>query len=235
MTQLDLGLVEDPRQLPLALPCEPDYDRASFVVTPMLQEAVSLVDRWPEWSMPWAVLVGPPGSGKSHLAAIWMARSDAVRLGSRELAQFDPVSLGGACAIVENADIIVAGERSRAVQTGLFHLANHVRQSGSQLLMTARGEPARWPVVISDLASRLRAATRATLPEPDEALLEAVLVKLFADRQIAVDPSLVRYIAERIERSLGMARTVVERLDRQALADGRRIDRRMVAKVLDPV
>ena len=235
MTQLDLGLVDGPRQLPLALPCEPDYDRASLVVTPSLHEALSLVEDWPAWPMPWALMVGPPGSGKSHLAAIWSEASGAVRLGARELAQFDPVALGDACALVENADILVVGERSRAVQTGLFHLANHVRQAGTHLLMTSRLDPHRWPVTISDLASRLRAATRATLPEPDEALLAAVIVKLFADRQIAVDAEVVRCIVERIERSLGTARTAVERLDRQALADGRRIDRRMVAKVLDPV
>ena len=134
--------------------------------------------------------------------------------------------------VVENVDILVSGERSLAVQTGLFHLANHARASGTQLLVTARLEPRRWALTVRDLASRFCAATQLRLPEPDETLLHGVLLKLFADRQLAVSPELTAWIVPRIERSLGTARLLVDRLDRTALAERRRIDRRMVADAL---
>ena len=230
--QLDLGLDPGPAQLPLDLPWTPDHDRAAIVETPALRPALAIIDAWPDWHAPCTILTGPAGCGKTHLASVWASRAEGVQLSARSLARMATDRAGTRFAFIENADIVLRGERSRAVQTGLFHLINHVRGEGGNLLLTARSEPSRWHVDIPDLASRLNAATHVRLPEPDGELLRAVVEKLFSDRQMQVGPELVGYLIDRMERSLGMARHVVAGLDRMALAEGRKPDRRMADRVL---
>jgi chromosomal replication initiation ATPase DnaA len=87
-------------------------------------------------------------------------------------------------------------------------------------------------VTLADLASRLRAARPVELGEPDDDLLRRVLVKLFADRQLAVDSAVVDYIVVRMERSLQAANALVDDLDREALAAGGAITRRLAAGAL---
>ena len=117
-------------------------------------------------------------------------------------------------------------------ERALFHLINLVREEEAYLLITARTPPGRWAVALPDLASRLRAIPAVMLTAPDDALLRAVLVKLFADRQLAVDEALIAYLVTRIERSFAAARAAVERLDREALRRKRPVTRALAAEVL---
>jgi chromosomal replication initiation ATPase DnaA len=99
-------------------------------------------------------------------------------------------------------------------------------------MLTARAAPDSWGLKTPDLLSRLRLAPSVRLNAPDDDLARAVLFKLFADRQLAVDPSVIAYIALRIERSLDAARGIVSALDREGLARGRAVTRAMAAQVL---
>ncbi|HMF68199.1 MAG TPA: hypothetical protein VK602_11385, partial [Phyllobacterium sp.] len=171
-----------PRHLPLDLGHEPGYSRDDLIVSASNMAAVDIVDRWPGWISPVVVLAGPTGSGKTHLAAVWKAESDAIVL--------DAQSIGTASG--EKGPFLIDDVGSGPIdESGLFHLINSVRQSGSSLLMTSRKWPANWPVTLPDLASRLKAATIVEIGEPDDMLLSGVLYKLFADRQIAVDPNVI--------------------------------------------
>lgn len=217
---------ERPRQLPLDLAHGEARSRDDLVVTPANERALGLIDRWPEWISPVALLVGPQGSGKSHMAEIWLGESGAFKV--------EPGAI--------NADVVERA-RSRAVlvddadrpdldQRGLFHLINAVKQSHSHLLLTARQFPSSWGVDIPDLLSRLRAAQTVDMAEPDDLLLTGVLMKQFADRQIVVDPHVIQYITRRMERSLSTARHVVERLDHAALERKSKITRPLASEVL---
>ena len=216
-----------PRQLPLDLAHAAGQTRDDLVAASSNAKAVALVDSWPQWPSNVVVLLGPSGSGKSHLAAIWQEESGASRL--------DPAALGAAAIdAAERGPVLIDDVDAGAIdEAGLFHLINAIRSSGHHLLMTARRFPPAWGVRLADLESRLRAAATVEIDEPDDLLLAAVITKLFADRQVEVEPHVVHYVVRRIERSLSAAIEVVDRLDRAALERKARISRAIAASVIE--
>ena len=215
-----------PRQLALALPHAESFARDDFLVGASNEPALRLVARWPDWPDRALALVGPEGAGKSHLAAIWSDIAGARRVSARALGETDlPGALATGALVVEDA-------APPLDERALFHLHNLVRQQEAYLLMTARTAPTAWNVVLPDLASRLRAVPVVELSTPDDALLRAVLVKQFADRQLSIDESVIGYLATRIERSFAGARAAVEELDREALRRKRPVTRALAAELL---
>jgi chromosomal replication initiation ATPase DnaA len=218
---------QGPRQLTLALDHPESFAREDFLGGPSNATALALIESFPDWSGRAAVLVGPEGSGKSHLASIWATNSGARFLGARALAHADPpAALATGALVVED---IAPGEFE---ERALFHLLNFAREQEAYLLLTARTAPGVWNLAIRDLASRLKALPVVALAAPDDALLRAVLVKLFADRQLLVDESLVGYVATRIERSFAAARAVVAQLDLEAMRLQRPLTRALAAEIL---
>jgi len=215
------------RQLPLDLPQRTAFGRADFLVTPSNAAAVTLIDDWPNWPSSTQAIVGPPGSGKSHLVAVWRERSGASVIAAGALATADLAALLGVGHLaIENAP----GER--LAERALFHLLNLARDLGRCVLLTARDAPATWPVALADLATRLRAVPAVAIALPDDALLRGVLVKHFADRQLAVEETVISYLAMRMPRSLEAARAIVAEIDRQALEGRNEVTRAFAARVL---
>ena len=217
---------QGPRQLALALHHAESFAREDFLSGPSNATALALIDRWPDWPGQAVVLVGPEGSGKSHLAAIWAEDAGARFLSARALDAALPAALATGALVVED---IAAGDFD---ERAMFHLVNLAREEQAFVLFTARSPPAGWEIGIRDLASRLKALPVVTVTAPDDMLLRAVLVKLFSDRQLAVDESLVGFVARRIERSIAAARTVVAELDREAMRQQRPLTRVLAAEVL---
>ena len=218
-----------PRQLPLAMPHEPALGRADFLVGESNADATAFIDAWPDWPALVVLLIGPSGSGKSHLARAFSDKSGAPIVPAERLREHDPTLLVGRGAVcVEDADEPGLDERS------LFHLLNAARARGASILITARTIPADWGLTLPDLVSRLRAAQPAVLGPPDDDLLRRVLVKLFADRQMDIDAGVLDFITTRMERSLGAANRIVDALDRESLARGRRVTRTLAAEVVAP-
>lgn len=215
-------------QLALDLPFEERRGAEDFFVSASNEAAFAAVDAWPDgWTDPLLVLVGPQGAGKSHLAAIWADRAHAWRPAAEEITlAAAPHLMSSGALLVEDVDRGVADEAA------LFHILNGVRERKGTMLLTARSEPSAWPIATPDLMSRLRRAPLASIDAPDDALLRALLIKLFMDRQLTVDTGIVETIISRAERSFAAARAVVERLDQAALAAGRRITRAMALDVI---
>ena len=216
------------RQLAFDLPGRPALGREDFFVSPSNALAMAKIDAWPQWTPRKLVVTGPQGSGKSHLVAVWAAKADALVLDATSLAEVDLSGLPAHVA-VEDADRI-AGDR--AAETALFHLHNVVIDRGGSLCVTARAPASRWGLDLPDLASRMAAADAVALDAPDDALLAAVLVKLFDDRQLIVTPDLISYLTSRIDRSFTRAEDVVGQLDRAAFSLRRRVTRSLAAEVL---
>jgi chromosomal replication initiation ATPase DnaA len=201
--------------------------RADFLVGEANREAMTLVDAWPAWPAPVVVIVGPEGSGKSHLAAVWRGSSGAASAEAAGVRSSDVERLVSVGAVaIEDLHAAPLDERA------LFHLINRAREQAAPVLFTSRVAPSSLGVALPDLASRLRGAHIVRLGAPDDDLFRRVLVKLFADRQLVPDPQVVDFLALRIERSLAAAAAVVDVLDRTALAEGRPITRPLAAAAL---
>jgi chromosomal replication initiation ATPase DnaA len=222
--------VRAPRQLTLALGHGESFAREDLVAGAANAAALRLVDQWPDWPARTVVLVGPQGAGKSHLAAIWAAASGARVAAAHALDEGGvPGALATGALVVED---VAPGEFD---ERAFFHLINLARSERADVLLTSREPPAAWAAKIPDLASRFREIPVVRLDPPGDELLHAVLVKLFADRQLAVDDSLIGYLLARMERSYAAAGEMVAALDREALQRHRPVTRALASELFrDP-
>jgi chromosomal replication initiation ATPase DnaA len=220
------------RQLTFDLPARPALGRDDFFVSPANTNAVATIDDWQNWPLGKLVLAGPRGAGKTHLAHVWAAEANAAVLSVTQFAGQDVAALVASNRHIAIEDIDqVAGNADAEV--ALFHLHNLILGEGGRLLMTAVSAPTAWPITLPDLASRMQGTHVVALAAPDDPLLLAVLVKLFADRQLAVSPAVLTYLVSRMERSFQGAQSLVAALDIQALSEGRAVSQRLAAGVLD--
>jgi chromosomal replication initiation ATPase DnaA len=212
-------------QLAIDLPYRPALGRADFLASGCNTDAIGWVERWPDWPAPALVLHGPPQSGKSHLARLWCDRSGARVIAGDLLHGCEPRELAADRAVaVDDAE--------RAAEEALLHLYNCCAETGASLLIVAREAPTHWAIALPDLASRLRAAPATAIAPPDDALLAALLVKHFADRQVRVAPEVIEFAVRRMERSFAAAAALAAALDRAALSAGRPIGIAIARQVL---
>lgn len=216
------------RQFRLKLDRTETFRREDFVVSPSNAEAVKAVDAWPNWHGGALALIGPEGSGKSHLAATWAASARAAVIPAK--GKVDLSALRGRPVLYEDAD----RDRTRRDEI-LFHLFNMAAHAdaGGGLLLTGRTPPSGWSAALPDLRSRLNAVTVAQLEEPDDAILESMLRKFFRERNIRPTEDVFPYLLRRIERSAPKARAVVQRLDEAADAEGRAVSRALARQILE--
>lgn len=221
--------VSDRAQLALGFVSSPAMGCADFLVAQSNADAANWLRRWPLWPTPTLIIHGPGGCGKTHLAHAFAGRTGVSLVSARELAGIDPLAVlaGTPGAVIDDAQACVGdGERI------LLHLVNAVGETGRTLLLTARQPAAHWPIALADLRSRLRAATSVGIGEADDALMRAVLGKLFVERQLKVGEEVLSYILARIERSVAAAGLLVARLDAEALATQRPVTIPLVRKLL---
>ena len=219
------------QQLTFDLPVRTALERSDFFVSEANATAVASLDTWPDWPDRKLLLFGPQGSGKTHLTHVWAEASGGRIVSARDL---DPGSIEALaalrCVAIEDIDQI-AGQPG--LEQALFHLHNLTLAEGGQLMLTGTGAPASWNIALPDLKSRILGTPAVSLDLPDDALLAALMMKLFSDRQLSVQPNLLSYLMTRIDRSFSAVHTVVELLDHEALAQGSAVTRSFAAKVLD--
>lgn len=220
-------MAQGPQQLTLDLPHRSATGAEDFLVSGSNAAAIAAIDAWPAWREPSMALTGPAGSGKSHLVAVWMAKSGAARLSAAELGESSIALAAGMKALaIEDADRGIKDERV------FFHLLNLARETRLQVLITTRAAPGEIAIALPDLRSRMRALPVVRIDGPDEALLRGLLVKLFADRQLDVPPHVIEHIARNLERSTEAANRVVAEIDRLSLAVKRPVTRVVAAEAM---
>lgn len=217
-----------PRQLAIPFEQRPALGGEDFLVTPANAEAVAWIDRWPSWAAPCLTVWGPEGCGKTHLARVFLARTGGALLDRADVAQA-AAEAPGRVYVIEDMDAApLEGDDAAA----LFHLYNAAKEAGGHLLLTARRAPARWEVALADLRSRLNAAPAVEITAPDDDLLEALLMKQFADRQLRVEAEVIAYLAPRMDRTFRAARDIVAAIDAEALARRRNVTVPLAREVL---
>ncbi len=215
-------------QLVLDLPHRPALGADDFLVSSCNAAAVDLIDAWPDWSHHVHLIEGSGGCGKSHLANVWRHKTgarivDVLQLSELRVAGFD----------FEKGVILEDLDRAAFDEQSLFHLLNLARERRFCVLATARVPPGRWNVQLPDLISRLRALPVSTIGAPDDALLSAVLLKHFSDRQLNIEPQVIKFLARRMVRSMEAARGLVAAIDKAALATGKKITRQFAGEILE--
>jgi chromosomal replication initiation ATPase DnaA len=212
-------------QLALALEPREAFARENFVVGPTNADAVTFVESWPDWHVPAAVLHGPVGAGKSHLAVIWQRLSGARRVSASEIGLG---SLPDGPLVIEDVDS-ASGKESCA--RALF-VALERASSASPLLLTGREEPPLWPCALPDLVSRFSALPNFAIWAPDDALLAAIARKLFVDRQLAVPDAAIENMLRSLERSPAAIRSFVGEIDQRALAKSKPVTPAFIREML---
>jgi chromosomal replication initiation ATPase DnaA len=230
----------EPAQLVFDLAQRQALDAEDFFVSGSNAAAIGIVDGWPAWSHWAAVVSGPAGSGKSHLVNVWRSRSGAACLEASAICEASVTAFGSGLATVTGASATgVASalavenlERGVGDERALFHLLNLAREQKLSILLTSRVPPGELDVTLPDLRSRLRALPHVVIEPPDETLLGVILVKLFTDRQLAVEPHVIAHLLRHMERSTEMANGVVTEIDHLALASHRKVTRGLAAEAL---
>jgi chromosomal replication initiation ATPase DnaA len=218
-------------QLPLPLEHRPSLAGEDFLLAACNEAAVAWLERWPDWPTRALVLHGPPGCGKTHLAHSFLDRCGGTIIDHRALATGEAIDLAdrSAVCIIDDADQAVTAGSEKP----LLHLYNILVERRGYLLLTAKAPPARWPIRLADLRSRLTTATPVGVDPPDDALIAGVLVKLFMDRGLSVANEVILYALPRMERSFAAARKLVADLDLAALGSRRKITVALLREVLE--
>ena len=200
-----------------------------FLVAPCNRKAVAWIDRWPEWSPPMLVVHGPAGCGKTHLAEVFRAKALAKLVEPEVLSgeKFPEIAAGEGW-LIDDAEAVISCQTEEPI----LHLYNAVKEASGTLLLTGYSPPSRWTVKLPDLRSRLNSASSVSIGAPDDSVINAVLVKMFADRQVAVDPDVIDFAILRMERTFSAARNLVARADALALAERRRITVPLIRRIL---
>ncbi|MCT4611506.1 MAG: DnaA/Hda family protein [Pelagimonas sp.] len=219
-----------PKQLALPLPARAARGREDFYVTTANALAVAQIEGWQIWPARKLVLSGPSGAGKTHLAHVWAALSGAQIIDAKALQDSDIPALSNQNVCVENVES-VAG--NRPAEEALFHLHNLVLSQGHALLLTSERAPNHWGLSLPDLQSRMMGAQAAQLSQPDDDLLSALLLKLFADRQIMPAPDVIPFLTRHMPRSYRAAAEIVDALDLAAMGRTKGVNRPLAAQVLE--
>ncbi len=215
------------RQLIFDLAQRPALGRDDFMVTKSNEAAFKLIDSWPNWPGGGAVLVGPPGSGKTHLVEVFRAQANvAVCKAAVLTAEHAPTLVDADAVVIEDAGSVPLDE------VALFHLLNLARQTGKLVLLTATVPPSSWNIALADLRTRLAALPVVPLLLPDDDLLRAVLLKHFHDRQLSVSEPVLSYMISHLPRSLDAVRLATSEIDRRSMVQRVEITRNFVAEVL---
>jgi DnaA regulatory inactivator Hda len=215
-------------QLTFDLPRRTGLSRDDFLVADSNSAAVAWIDRWTDWPSRTLVLYGPEGCGKTHLLRVWCEQASAALVAGETLDGDVVARFSG-----DRQPRIAVDNGDCAAEPALLHLYNSCQERDGSLLIACRRPPAASSIGLKDLGSRLRAALAVGIDPPDDALLGAVLIKHFADRQLRITPDVVAYLTKRIERSFAAVADIVARLDTVSLRDGRPITIPLARKLLD--
>ncbi len=214
------------RQFALPFPHRPAYAPGTFLTAPSNVEALTWLDRTSAWPCGRLALWGEAGCGKTHLLHRWATAMGAEWLQGQALRGL-PYNPAKPLAL-DDAD-------TAADEEAMLHLLNAAAEAGQPVLLAGRDAPARWPVRLPDLASRLRAVTAVRIEPPDDALLRVLLGRLLQERRVPVPETVQDWMRLRLPRRAGVMREAAALLDRAQFEAHHPVTRRLAAECLAPL
>ena len=191
-------------QIALPLDWPQTEGESRFIVSDANRSAFDHFRNWSMWPVKSTVLTGPRRSGRTLLA-----RTFAERVHGR---------------VIDQAD-------SRDEEE-VFHAWNDAQDSGLPLVLVADEAPPAWSPKLPDLRTRLAITPVATISQPDDALFEALIQLLFADRGLHVPRDALRFMTERLNREYWTAERAVEEVDRYAISERARVSLPTIRRAL---
>ena len=219
------------KQIPLELPFTDAMEADNFLMTECNKEAVLWIQKWPDWQHMGLVISGKPGTGKTHLMKLWLNLSEGKKLTKQELLEKSSMEITKDCLhiAIDNADTIAKDNKA---EEKLFHLFNYLKEKQGSLLLTFKEEIPMIPFQLPDLSSRLLTLPVARLGDPDDVLLEALIIKQFHDRQISLDEGVLSFLITHIPRDAASVRSIIDKLDTESLTEQKKISIRLAKRVL---
>jgi chromosomal replication initiation ATPase DnaA len=221
-----LTAMPDQLQLPLLPPpCAARHVTAEFIRTAANDAALTWLDRVADWPQGRLALWGEVGCGKTHLLHRWTSTMGTQHLGAHYLTGPTLPRLDELPDLSTLAGLAIDDADAMTDEATLLHLLNATAEARLPVLLAARAPPARWPLRVPDLASRLRAMTAVEILPPDDDLLRIMLKHLFKDRQHRVACETQDWLLTRLPRTQAALWQAVDRLDRAALGSSGGITR----------
>lgn len=212
------------KQLYFEMDREPSFDEGNFVITQSNRDAFEHITKWPEWTINNIVLFGDAGVGKSHLAHIWLKRSNGIKLDLDEI---------NTKIIEKNKNVLIEDiDGSQINHHNLFHLINLIREVEGFLLLTSKISPTSLVTKIPDLNSRIRSFSPVKINKPDDYLLEIMILKIFSDKNIMVDEKVIKFLLKRVERSIPGISMLIQKINEKSLEEKRPITVPLVSEVI---
>lgn len=224
------------KQLRLPLVYDQQDHAGAFIIAQPNRVAAMLIDNWQEWPNRAALIIGPPGCGKSSLGRAFATHLGGQVIGTaQELgAQMaGPLGQAATCLVIDDLHLLLGPTGpSTTNEEGLFHLLNRAQFDGLHLLLLSGQSPADLRVALPDLASRIAVLPSARIEQPDDELLAALFIKGLRQAGLAVPPAVLSYAVERMDRSYAGVAQLIPVLDQLALENRRELTKPLIAEAL---
>ena len=226
-----MKIENDNLQLTIDMPKRTALNREDFLVNDRNKSAVEFIDNFYKEPIKLGILIGPKGCGKTHLVNVLCNSLKGIDWSFLSSENKDMYN------IFKTNDVIIIEDinnfNSKQKEEFLFHSINLSREFNKSLLLTSSLKVSKLNFKTLDLVSRLEAMNTAFIEEPDDTLMEALIIKLFNDRQLLVKPSTVNFLMQRIERSYLGISEIIELIDKVSLSQKKSVSVKLIKTLID--
>ena len=213
--------MKNSKQLYFEMPNKTSLGVEDYIVTDSNSFAFDLIVKMVKGEINFGLISGPPYSGKTHLSKILIKNASNYksfyidRDYQNILDEFEVSDI----FILENIDKV----KHDKTEQHLFHIINLVKENNKKLLMTSRKSISEIDLSLEDLKSRLNSILEAKIKEPDDQLMELILIKIFNDKQLKINPNVIDFLMSRLVRSYKSINLFIEKIDKFSLEKGKKI------------
>ena len=214
-------------QLIFKFPFSKKYYEQDFFVSNNNFSAFKLVESWPTWPGKWLNIFGETGSGKTHLAKILEKRIKKIKLVDSKDVDDDIIQ-----SLIKLDCLIIDNFSNNIDEKLLYSILNQSKQLDNYLLINSNESLKNINFELKDLSSRVNSFLYIGIELPDDDLLKVIISKTLSDKQISINPKILDYIINNVERSYEKMFKFLKDVDELSLSTGKSININLIKKVL---